>query len=54
MDLNDEELEALYGIIYDKCYYGDDEIVYGDGPEAVMVRNLMAIITDEGVKRKAW
>lgn len=23
-----EEIEEVYGILYDKAYYGDDEIVY--------------------------
>lgn len=54
MDLNDEELEALHDIVYDKACYGDDDIVYGDGPEAVMVRNLMALLDEEVKRRKLW
>ena len=51
MKFSDDELTALHGLVYDKAYYGDDYIVYGDGPEAFMIRNLVAKLTDEMDRR---
>lgn len=54
MELTDEELGALHSIVQDEAMYGDDEIVYGDGPEAVMVRLLWDKLTEEARRRKLW
>lgn len=54
MKFTDEELSALHGLLYDKAYYGDDDIVYGDGPEAVMAHRLLDIVYAEAKKRKLW
>lgn len=49
--LTDEEFEHLHAIVYDECYYGDDDIVYGDGPEAILTREVMAKLDAEKVRR---
>jgi len=54
MELTDEELTALHSLVQEEAMYGDDEVVYGDGPEAVMVRTLLTKVTDEAVRRKLW
>lgn len=38
MNLTDDELMAVYSCVYDEVYYGDDEVVYGDGDYAVSLR----------------
>lgn len=47
MQLTDAELEVIYDIIYDYAYYGPDEIVYGNGAEAVSLRTGLAKVEDE-------
>lgn len=54
MKFSDEELSELHALVYDKAMYGDDEIVYGDGPEALMVRSLLVIVTEEAKRRNLW
>lgn len=54
MDLTDAELSAVHNVLYDEAYYGDDEIVYGNGPEAVALRLALAKVEDEAKKRKLW
>lgn len=54
MEFNDEQLSELHNVLYDKRYYGDDDIVYGDGPEAVMIRELLNIVLDEAIRRGIW
>jgi hypothetical protein len=51
MNFSDEQLSALYDLLHDKAFYGDDEIVYGDGPQAVMIRELLTIVTEEAKRR---
>lgn len=51
MNLTDEELSAIWGVVYDQVYYGDDEIVYGDGPTAVNLRSALAKLDDESKRR---
>lgn len=47
MTLTDEELIELHSIIFDRALYGDSEIVYGDGPEAVLTRTILGKLRDE-------
>lgn len=47
MILTDAELEAVYDVLYDEAYYGDDEVVYGNGPHAVALRLALAKVEDE-------
>lgn len=54
MDLTDGELSALHTLIHNEALYGDDDVVYGDGPEAVMVHTLLEKVTDEAKRRKLW
>ena len=54
MNLSDEELSALHTLVQDEAMYGDDDVVYGDGPEAVMVRTLLEKVTNEAKERKLW
>ena len=54
MDLTDDELSALHDIVFNKALYGDDDVVYGDGLEAVMIRTLLEKVTDEAKNRKLW
>jgi len=54
MDLTDDELSALYDLVQNEAMYGDDDIVYGDGPQAVMIRTLLEKVTDEAKRRKLW
>jgi hypothetical protein len=54
MDLTDEELSALHTLILEEALYGDDHVVYGDGPQAVMIRTLLEKVTDEAKRRNFW
>ena len=54
MDLTNSELDALHGVLYDAVHYGDDEIVYGDGEEAVNLRSALRKVEDEAKRRKFW
>jgi hypothetical protein len=54
MELTDAELEAVFDTLYGKVYYGDDEIVYGDGFTAVNLRSAPKKVDDEGKRRKIW
>lgn len=47
MHLTNDELEAIYDVIYDEAYYGDDEVVYGNGAHAVALRRALAKVEDE-------
>ena len=49
MNLTDEELDSVYGVVYDKAYYGDDHIVYG--PEGDDLRAALRKIEAEMKKR---
>ena len=52
--LTDEELEHAYDVLSDQIYYGDDEIVYGDGPKAVALRSVVRKLSNEAKVRKLW
>lgn len=54
MHLSDEELNVLYDIAYDKMLCGDDEIVYGDGDEAVALRLAVSALRVEAQYRGLW
>jgi len=54
MEFNDDQLATLHNLIEDEVVYGDDEIVYGDGPQAVMLRELLNIVTEECKRRGFW
>ncbi len=47
MNLTDEELEALHAVLYDEVYYGDDDVVYGEGGHAVNLRAALAKVEAE-------
>lgn len=52
IDLSDEEFEYLYSVFYDRAYYGDDDIVYGDGAKAEMTRRVMQELDAEKRRRE--
>lgn len=54
MELTDAELSELHGLVHDEVHYGDDEIVYGDGPKAVLLRSVLSKLTDEAKRRGFW
>lgn len=54
MEFSDEQLSELHGLIHEEVHYGDDEIVHGDGPQAVIYRELLNIVTVEAKRRKMW
>lgn len=54
MHLNDEELNVLYDIARNEMMYGDDEIVYGDGAEAVALRSAVVALHAEARSRGFW
>lgn len=54
MELTDVELDELHNLVYDVVHYGDDEIVYGDSPEAVLLRSVLSKLHDEAKKRGFW
>lgn len=54
MEFTDEELSAMYSVLYDEAYYGDDEVVYGNGPHAVALRLALAKVEDEAKRRRLW
>lgn len=53
MNLTDEELDAIESVIYDHVFYGPDEIVYGDGPEAVTIRDAWSKLYNEQKLRES-
>jgi len=54
MNLTDEELSELHALVDDEVHYGDDEIVYGDGPQAVLLRSVLTKVTAECKARGFW
>lgn len=54
MHLSDDELNILYDVANDKMMYGDDEIVYGDGAEAVALRSAVIALRAEARNRGFW
>lgn len=53
-ELTNEELSELCDTISDVVYYGDDEIVYGDGPKAVALRSALNKLSGEAKRRRLW
>ena len=51
MELTDSELDSVQSCLYEEVYYGEDEVVYGDGPYAVALRSALAKVDDE-IKRR--
>jgi hypothetical protein len=51
VDLTDSELDSVQSCLYEEVYYGEDEVVYGDGPYAVALRSALAKVDDE-IKRR--
>lgn len=47
MELTDAELDSVHSVLYEEAYYGDDEVVYGNGPYAVALRTALAKVEDE-------
>lgn len=54
MELTNDELVALYSCLYDEVYYGDDDVVYGDGEYAVALRSALKKVEDETARRKIF
>lgn len=54
MELTDDELSVMHATLYNAVHYGDDDIVYGDGPEAVNLRSALEKVRDEAKRRKLW
>jgi hypothetical protein len=54
MHLTDAELAAIHDVIYNEAYYGDDEVVYGNGDHAVALRLALAKVEDEAKRRNLW
>ena len=54
IEFTDEELNEVHSVLYDEVYYGDDEVVYGDGISAVALRSALAKVEDEAKRRKLW
>lgn len=53
MDLTDEELETVWDVLYDRAYYGDDEIVYTKKGD--VLRSALAKVEHEAKQvRKLW
>lgn len=52
MDLSDDELMALHSVAYDEVYYGDNDVVYGDGDYAVALRSALKKVTHEAEQRR--
>jgi len=51
MELTDSELDSVQSVLYEEVYYGDDDVVYGDGPYVVALRSALAKVEDE-IKRR--
>lgn len=50
-ELSNEEFEYLHQVFYDHAYYGDDDIVYGDGQAALTARAVMSKLNEEMYRR---
>jgi hypothetical protein len=50
--LSNEELVAVYSCVYDEAYYGDDDVVYGDGDYATHLRAGLTKLDEEMTRRK--
>lgn len=50
--LTDEELEELQSVLYDRVYYGDDEIVYGKKGDTL--RRILRKVDNEAKRRGFW
>ena len=54
MELTDDELDALYACVYDEVFYGDDDVVYGEGEYAVNLRAGWVKLNEEIKRRKLY
>lgn len=54
MELTNDELMAVHSCVYDEVYYGDDDVVYGDGEYAVALREGLKKIENEAKRRKLY
>lgn len=54
IEFTDEELEQVHSVLYDEAYYGDDEVVYGNGPSQIALRTALAKVEDEAKRRRLW
>jgi hypothetical protein len=54
VNFTNEELDAVHSCLYDEAYYGNDEVVYGNGEYAVNLRTALAKVEDEAERRKLW
>lgn len=54
MEFTDEELTHIHSCLCDEVYYGDDEVVYGDGDYAVGLRSALKKVDDEASRRGLW
>ena len=52
MELTDDELDAVHSCLYDEAYYGDDEVVYGDGEYTINLRSALEKVWNEVHRRK--
>lgn len=52
MNLTDEELEEIHSVLYDRAYYGDDNIVYTKDGD--LLRSALKKVTDEAKRRGFW
>lgn len=52
MEFTDDELMAIYSVVYDEVYYGDDDVVYGDGDYAVSLRAGLEKLSAEAKRRR--
>lgn len=51
MELTDEELDAIHSCLYDEAYYGEDDVVYGNGEYAINLKSALKKVTDEAKAR---
>lgn len=56
--LTDEELFEVHDLVYDKVYYGDDEVVYSTSPEGSLIHDRLASVLrkvdNEAKRRGLW
>lgn len=50
MILTDDELSEIFDVLYNKAYYGDDDIVYTSAGDTV--RSALGKVGDEIVRRE--
>ena len=50
--LTDDELDELHDILYDYCYYGDEEIIYTEKGD--VARSVLKKVENEAKRRGFW